>query len=245
MLAIEDKVVAITGASSGIGEATAVLLARQGARLLLGARREERLVALVERIRGDGGSADHQVLDVTRRESMTAFVQQALHLHGRLDVLVGNAGVMPLSPLAAGRIDEWERMIDVNVKGVLYGIAAALPVMLAQGGGQFVHVSSVAGRKVFPTAAVYCGSKFAVHAISEGLREEAGRDIRVCTIAPGGTESELTEGIGVPEIRQHLDAAFPERLPAEAIARAIAFAIAQPDGVDVNEIVVRPTSQAF
>lgn len=245
MLAIENKVVAITGASSGIGEAAAIVLARHGARLLLGARRGDRLSMLVERIRDAGGQAEYRVLDVTRRESMAEFVQHAVNRHGRLDVLVGNAGVMPLSPMAAARVEEWERMIDVNVKGVLYGIAAALPVMQAQGGGQFIHVSSVAGRKVFPTGAVYCGSKFAVHAISEGLREEVGDRIRVCTIAPGGTESELAESIAIPEVRQHLDAAFPERLPAEAIARAIAFAIGQPDGVDVNEIVVRPTSQGF
>lgn len=245
MSAIKNKIIAITGASSGIGEATALLLARHGARVLLGARREDRLRALVERIRVDGGHADCLRLDVTDRDSMSAFVQQALDLHGRLDVLVGNAGVMPLSPLAAGRVDEWERMIDVNIKGVLYGIAAALPVMQAQGGGQFVHVSSVAGRKVFPTGAVYCGSKFAVHAISEGLREELGDRIRVCTIAPGGTESELGDSIGLPEIRDQLDAAFPVRLPTQAIAEAIAYAIGQPDGVDVNEIVVRPTAQAF
>ncbi|KAB8198782.1 SDR family NAD(P)-dependent oxidoreductase [Lysobacter maris] len=240
---VHGKVVAITGASSGIGEATALHLAAHGARLLLGARRRERLDALVARIREQGGEAVAQTVDVTRRDQVEAFVGAAVAHFGRLDVMVGNAGVMPLSPLDAGRVDEWDRMIDVNIKGVLYGIAAALPVMRSQRSGHFVNLSSVAGQVVFPGGAVYCGTKFAVNAISEGLRQEAGADIRVTTIAPGATASELFDSITDATTREHLDATLPEPIPAAAIARAIAFAIGQPADVDVNQIVVRPTAQ--
>lgn len=246
MLAIKNKVIAITGASSGIGEATALRLAAAGAKLVLGARREDRLADLVQRIRDAGGEAVYQALDVSRREDATRFVRFAADTQGRLDVLVNNAGTMPLSRLDAGRVEEWDRMIDVNIKGVLYGIAAALPLMQRQGSGQFVNVSSIAGRLVFPTAAVYCGTKFAVHAISEGLRQEAGPNIRVTTIAPGATTSELFDTIADAQTKAQLMEAFADdALPADAIARAIEFAIGQPAEMDVNEIVVRPTAQTL
>ncbi len=244
-LDIRDKVVAITGASSGIGEAAALRLAEHGARLALGARRTDRLEALAARIHERGGEAIVRNLDVTRRDQVEAFIRDTVQQFGRLDVLVNNAGVMPLSRMNDGKVDEWERMVDVNIKGVLYGIGAALPMMQAQGSGQIVNVSSVAGRHVFPTAAVYCGTKFAVHAISEGLRMESDV-VRVTTIAPGAVESELTSTISDPAMKREVDEVFrKDLLPADAIARAIAFAIGQPADVDVNELVVRPTAQPY
>lgn len=243
---LTDRIVLVTGASSGIGEATALRLAGEGAKLVLGARRTDRLEALVAKIREQGGQAVFRPLDVTRRDQVEAFVRFALDTYGRLDVMVNNAGLMPLSRLDALKVDEWDRMIDVNIKGVLYGIAAALPVMQAQGRGQFVNVSSVAGRLVFPTAAVYCATKFAVHALSDGLRQEVGENIRVTTIAPGATASELAETISDPEVKQEvIDVFRKNEIPADAIARAIAFAIGESREVDVNEIVVRPTAQAY
>jgi NADP-dependent 3-hydroxy acid dehydrogenase YdfG len=245
MLDIQGKVVAITGASSGIGEATALRLAEHGARLVLGARRSDRLEALAAKIRERGGEAVVQSLDVTRREQSEAFVHRAVDSYGRLDVLVNNAGVMPLSRMSDRKVDEWERMVDVNIKGVLFGIAAALPVMEAQRSGQIVNVSSVAGRQVYALAAVYCASKFAVHAVSEGLRQESDF-LRVTVVAPGTTESELAETISDPAMKREVDEVFRKVLiPADAIARAIAFAIGQPADVDVNELVVRPTAQSF
>ncbi|MDI9240000.1 SDR family oxidoreductase [Lysobacter sp. LF1] len=244
-LDIRGKVVAITGASSGIGEATALRLAAHGAILALGARRTDRLDALAARIREHGGEVLVQSLDVTRRDSVESFISTTVDRFGRLDVLVNNAGVMPLSRMADGKVDEWERMVDVNVKGVLFGIGAVLPVMHAQQSGQIVNVSSVAGRFVFPTAAVYCATKFAVHALSEGLRQESPF-LRVTTIAPGAVESELTSTISDPAMKREVDEVFrKDMLPADAIARAIAFAIGQPADVDVNELVVRPTAQAY
>lgn len=243
---IQDKVIAITGASSGIGEATALRLAHHGARLMLGARRTERLQKLVTQIREQGGRAEFVELDVTRRESVEAFVREAVKIHGQLDVLVNNAGVMPLSRMDDLKVNEWERMVDVNFKGVLYGIAAALPVMQAQRRGHLINVSSVAGRGVFPTAAVYCATKHAVHAVSEGLRQEIGGDIRVTTITPGAVESELAESISDEEARRKAIEDFRQTaLPADAIANAIAFAISQPRDVDINEIVVRSTAQVY
>jgi len=245
MTDIRDRIIAITGASSGIGEATALRLAGEGAKLVLGARRTDRLEALAARIRDAGGEAIVRSLDVARRDQVEAFVRAAVDAHGRLDVLVNNAGVMPLSRMADGKVDEWERMVDVNIKGVLYGIAAALPVMKAQGSGHIVNISSVAGRHVFPTAAVYCATKFAVHAVSEGLRMESDT-VRVTVIAPGATTSELSNTISDPAMKREVDEVFrKDLLPADAIARAIAYAIAQPPDVDVNEIVVRPTAQAY
>ncbi|MER7771313.1 SDR family oxidoreductase [Kitasatospora sp. NPDC096140] len=238
------KVVAITGASSGIGEATARLLAADGHRVFLGARRTDRLDAVAREIIEGGGTAAFRRLDVTDAADVEAFVAAARERFGRLDVMVNNAGVMPLSPLAALRTDEWDRMIDVNVRGVLHGIAAALPLMRAQGGGHFVNIASVGAYEVSPTAAVYCATKFAVRAISEGLRQESTGDIRVTLVSPGVTESELADGIGDPVARKAMEAYRAVALPAGAIARAVAYAVSQPSGVDVNEIVVRPTASA-
>ncbi|MFB7781844.1 SDR family oxidoreductase [Streptomyces vinaceus] len=239
------KVVAITGASSGIGEATARRLAADGHRVFLGARRTDRLDALTREITAAGGTADFRRLDVTNAADVNSFVSAARERHGRVDVMVNNAGVMPLSPLEALRVEEWDRMIDVNVRGVLYGIAAALPVMRAQGGGHFVNIASVGAYEVVPTAAVYCAGKFAVRAISEGLRQES-RDgsIRVTLVSPGVTESELADSIGDPAAREAMKSYRAEALPASAIAEAIAYAVSQPARVDVNEIVVRPAASA-
>ncbi|MFE3865580.1 SDR family oxidoreductase [Streptomyces goshikiensis] len=240
----EAKVVAITGASSGIGEETARRLAGDGHRLLLGARRTDRLDALTREINEAGGTAAFRRLDATDAADVRDFVAAAQERYGRVDVMVNNAGVMPLSPLDALKVDEWDRMIDVNVRGVLHGIAAALPVMRAQGGGHFVNVASVGAYEVSPTAAVYCATKFAVRAISEGLRQESDGSVRVTLVSPGVTESELAEGISDPAAREAMKAYRAVALPASAIAGAIAYAVAQPAGVDVNEIVVRPAASA-
>jgi NADP-dependent 3-hydroxy acid dehydrogenase YdfG len=242
MIGIEGKVIAVTGASSGIGEATARLLVQRGARVLVGARRTERLAALVEELRGVG-TLEACALDVTQRDSMQHFIERARSKFGRLDVLVNNAGVMPLSPFAAGRIEEWEQTLDVNVRGVLHGIHAALPLMLAQGGGQFVNVSSTAGHTVFPSCGVYCASKFAVNAISEALRQEHD-NIRVTLVSPGVTDSELAESTHEPGARAFLNDFRKVSIPAIAIAEAVAFAVAQPSNVDVSELIVRPTASA-
>ncbi|WP_434599792.1 SDR family oxidoreductase [Streptomyces sp. A5-4] len=238
------KAVAITGASSGIGEATARRLAADGHRVFLGARRTDRLERLVEEITGAGGTTAFKKLDVTDAADMRAFVDAALGTHGRVDVFVNNAGLMPLSPLSALKTEEWDRMIDVNVRGVLHGIAAALPVMRAQGGGHFVNIASVGAYEVSPTAAVYCATKFAVRAISEGLRQESAGDIRVTLVSPGVTESELADHISDTEAREAMKAYRAVALPASAIAEAIAYAISQPSQVDVNEIIVRPSASA-
>jgi NADP-dependent 3-hydroxy acid dehydrogenase YdfG len=243
MSEIKGKVIAITGASSGIGEATARLLAERGAPVVLGARRTERLEALATDIRHHGGEVEYQALDVTRREEVAAFVNFVRERFGRLDVLVNNAGLMPLSPFDQLKVDEWDRMIDVNIKGVLYGVAAALPLFRSQGSGHFVNISSVAGHRVGPTMAVYSGTKFAVRAISEGLRQEAGDKLRVTVISPGAVESELAETISDLDLKTRMVEYRTIAIPASAIARAIAFAIEQPSDVDVNEIVVRPTAQ--
>ncbi|MFE2225484.1 SDR family oxidoreductase [Streptomyces kronopolitis] len=238
------KVVAITGASSGIGAATARRLAADGHRVLLGARRTGRLQQLAEELTEQGGTVAFRRLDVTDAAGMRAFVDAAGIEFGRLDALVSNAGVMPLSPLEAARTDEWDRMIDVNVRGVLHGIAAALPVMRAQGGGHFVQIASVGAYEVSPTAAVYCATKFAVRALSEGLRQESAGDIRTTLVSPGVTESELADGISDPAAREAMKAYRAVALPASAVADAIAYALAQPPQVDVNEIVVRPSASA-
>lgn len=245
MHGIEQKVIVITGASSGIGEATARLLASQGARVVLGARRTDRLEALAREIRSAGGIADALALDVTRLDDMQSFVDFAVELHGGVDVLINNAGVMPLSKLEALKVDEWNRMIDVNIRGVLHGIAATLPLMQQQRAGQIINIASIGAYAVSPTAAVYCATKYAVRAISEGLRQEVGGDIRVTVIAPGVTESELADSIsdegGRAEMREFRKIA----IPASAIARAIAYAVEQPADVDVSELIVRPTASPF
>ena len=245
MNASKHKVVLITGASSGIGEATASYLAAQGMSVVLGARRTDRLEALAARISAEGGSADVARLDVTSLDSMRQFVDYALDLHGQVDVVINNAGVMPLSKLEALKIDEWNRMIDVNVRGVLHGIAAALPVMQTQRSGQFINLASIGAYTVSPTAAVYCATKFAVAAISEGLRQEVGPDIRVTVVSPGVVESELADSISDPVGRAEMRTYRQIALKPDAIARAIHFAIEQPADVDVNEIIVRPTAAPF
>ncbi|RAR62637.1 NADP-dependent 3-hydroxy acid dehydrogenase YdfG [Paraburkholderia unamae] len=238
---IESKVVLITGASSGIGAETARYLGARGARLLLGARRTQRLAALCEEIRSSGGAAAWRALDVTRREDNVAFVEAALAEYGQVDVIVNNAGVMPLSPMNALKVDEWDRMVDVNIKGVLYGVAAVLPVMNRQGFGQIVNVSSIGGLRVSPTAAVYCATKYAVRAISDGLRQENDK-LRVTSICPGVVTSELADTITDPATAAAMAAYRSIALDPQAIAAAIAYAISQPADVDVNEIVVRPTA---
>ncbi|MCA6092405.1 SDR family oxidoreductase [Streptomyces sp. SCA3-4] len=238
------KVVAITGASSGIGEATARRLAADGHRLFLGARRTDRLDRIVAEITAAGGTAASRRLDVTEAADVRDFVAAAGERYGRVDVMVNIAGVMPLSPLEALRTEEWDRMIDVNMRGVLHGIAAALPVMRAQGGGHVVNIASVGAHEVSPTAAVYCATKFAVRAISEGLRQESAGDVRVTLVSPGVTESELADSIADPAAREAMRAYRAVALPASAIADAVAYAISQPPQVDVNEIVVRPAASA-
>lgn len=239
---IQDKVILVTGASSGIGEACARLLAEKGAHLLLGARRTERLERLVGEIREAGGSAEYRRLDVTSREDVQAFVDFAVARFGRVDVLINNAGVMPLSPLDALKVDEWDRMIDVNIRGVLHGIAAALPLMQAQRSGQLVNVASVGAYSVVPTGAVYCATKYAVRAISEGLRLEVGGDIRVTLISPGVVESELADTISDPQAREMIREYRKVCITPDAIARAVAYAVEQPADVDVSELIVRPTA---
>jgi NADP-dependent 3-hydroxy acid dehydrogenase YdfG len=240
-----SKVILITGASSGIGAATAHQLAGEGHRVVLGARRTERLVEIVAAIRAAGGTAECCMLDVTRMESMQAFVAFANDVYGHIDVIINNAGVMPLSKLDALKVDEWNQMIDVNIRGVLHGIAAVLPGMQARRSGQVINLSSIGGHAVSPTAAVYCATKFAVGAISEGLRQEVGADIRVTVISPGVTTSDLAESISDPVAREAMRAFRKEAIPAEAIARAISFAVAQPADVDVSEMIVRPTASAY
>jgi NADP-dependent 3-hydroxy acid dehydrogenase YdfG len=239
---ITGKVVAITGASSGIGEAAGRFLAAAGAKVVLGARRADRLESIAADIRNAKGEVDLHVIDVSKREDLVSFVRKAQDSFGRLDVLVSNAGLMPLSPLDDLKVDEWDRMIDVNIKGVLYGIAAALPVFRKQGSGHFINVSSVAGHRVSPTSAVYSATKYAVRAISEGLRQETDK-IRVTIISPGAVESELAETISNPAVKKRIEDYRKIAIPAEAIAAAMAYAIGQPANVDVNEILIRPTAQ--
>ena len=240
---IENKVILITGASSGIGEATARLLASRGARVLLGARRTDRLEKIVAEIRAAGGTAEYRTLDVTSLDDMQAFAYFAAKKFGHVDVLVNNAGVMPLSPLHELKIDEWNRMIDVNIRGVLHGIAAVLPGMRARKSGHIINLSSIGGHQVWPACAVYSGTKFAVIAISEGLRLE-NTDIRVTVISPGVVESELADTISDPSAREAMKDFRKVALTPDAIGRAIAYAIEQPADVDVNEIIVRPTAGA-
>jgi len=244
MTGIDGKVVAITGASSGIGEATALLLAERGAKVVLGARRSDRLEALAARIKVAAGEVAYARTDVTRRADLSGLVELACERYGRLDVLVNNAGVGPISPLDDLRVEDWEQMIDVNLKGVLYGIAAALPVFRKQGFGQFVSTASTAAHRILPNMSVYAGTKNAVRAISEGLRQEAGDSLRVTIISPGFTRTDFTEGAANPLVKAQLTETRDKfAIPPEAIARAIAFAIEQPSDVDIGEIIVRPTAQ--
>jgi NADP-dependent 3-hydroxy acid dehydrogenase YdfG len=239
-----DKVVLITGASSGIGVGIARELAKAGATVVLGARRTDRLEAVAEEIRAAGGTVMTQKLDVTDRADVAAFADAARERFGRVDVIVNNAGVMPLSYMSSLKVDEWERMIDVNVKGVLYGIAAVLPEMTERGSGQIINIASVGALSVSPTAAVYCATKHAVRAISDGLRQENDR-LRVTCIHPGVVESELASTITEAASIEGMKTYRAIALTPDAIGRAVRFAIEQPDDVDVNEIVVRPTRAAF
>ncbi|MYV77896.1 SDR family NAD(P)-dependent oxidoreductase [Streptomyces sp. SID1046] len=226
-----------------MGEATALLLAERGAKVVLGARRTERLEALAARIERAGGRAAWIRTDVTRRADLSGLVGLARERYGRLDVLVSNAGVGLISPLDELRVEDWEEMIDVNLKGVLYGIAAALPVFREQGSGHFVNTVSTAGLRVVPLQSVYAGTKNAVRTISEGLRQEAGDALRVTVVSPGAVRTDFTERMD-PQARARIDRMMETALSPDAVARAIAFAVEQPDGVDVGDIVVRPTAQA-
>ena len=241
---MEGKVVAITGASSGIGEATALLLAERGAKLVLGARRTAPLASLADRIKKSGGEAVYIGIDVQKRDDLTRMVNIGCEQYGKLDVLFNNAGIGPISPLDDLRVDEWEQMIDINIKGVLYGIAAALPIFRKQGFGHFINTSSTAAYKVVPTMAVYAGTKVAVRAISEGLRQEAGPHLRVTIISPGFIKTDFIDSVTNPDTKARLAESRNQfAISPDAIARAVAFAIEQPADVDVNEIVVRPTAQ--
>jgi NADP-dependent 3-hydroxy acid dehydrogenase YdfG len=238
-----NKVVLITGASSGIGAAIARELGGAGAKLVLGARRTDRLQALADEIRSRGGEVLTQRLDVTDRADVAAFADAAREAFGRVDVIVNNAGVMPLSLMASLKVDEWDRMIDVNIKGVLYGVAAVLPEMNARGSGHVINIASIGGLTVSPTAAVYCATKYAVRPISEGLRQENDK-IRVTCIYPGVVESELADTITDPAAVELMRTYRAIALKPDAIARAVRYAIEQPDDVDVSDIVVRPTASA-
>lgn len=243
-MSVEGKVIAITGASSGIGEAAAQLLASRGAKIVVGARRADRLEKLVAAVSAEGGEARFRAVDVTSREDVKSFVDFVEAEFGHVDVIVNNAGIMPLSPMAALKVDEWDRMIDVNIRGVLNGIAAVLPKMKARGSGQIVNVASIAAHTVVPMAAVYCATKYAVWAISEGLRQE-NPDIRVTIVSPGVVATELGNDITDAGAKDLLTGFRKIALTPDAVARAIAYAVEQPGDVDVNEVIVRPTASAF
>ena len=242
---IEGKVVVITGASSGLGEATARLLSAEGAHVVLGARRADRLKSLMDELTGRGGKAIAVSTDVTQRDQVKKLVDAAVQAYGRIDVMINNAGLMPQAPLERLKIDEWDRMIDVNIKGVLYGIAAALPHMQRQKAGHFINVSSVAGHKVGPGFAVYAATKHAVRALSEGLHQEVKPyNIRTTVISLGAVSTELPNGVTDPAAAERIHKFYAEvAIPAESFARTVAFAMSQPDEVDVNEVVFRPTRQ--
>jgi len=246
---IEGKVVVITGASSGLGEASARLLSAQGASVVLGARRVDRLQSLAGELTGNGGKAIAMATDVTHCGQVKKLVDAGVQAYGRIDVMLNNAGLMPSSPLERLKIDDWNRMIDVNIKGVLYGIAAALPYMKQQKAGHFINVSSVAGHKVRAGGAVYAATKHAVRALSvralsEGLRLEVKPyNIRTTVISPGAVATELPDSVTEPDIAENMRKVYEAAIPAESFARAVAFAMNQPEDVDVNEILFRPTRQ--
>ncbi len=243
---IEGKVVVITGASSGLGEAAARILCVEGASVVLGARRIDRLQSLVDELTRNGGKALAIATDVTQYDQVKKLVDTAVQSYGRIDVIINNAGLMPNSPLERLKIDDWNQMIDVNIKGVLYGIAAALPHMKEQKAGHIINVSSVAGHKVRPGNAVYAATKHAVRALSEGLRMEVKPyNIRTTIISPGAVATELPESVTEPDVAENVRKIYERAIPAESFARAVAFAISQPEDVDVNEILFRPTGQEF
>jgi NADP-dependent 3-hydroxy acid dehydrogenase YdfG len=236
----DSTIILVTGASSGIGEAVVRRLAAEGHVVVAGARREDRLTELAASV---DGTIEPVRLDVTDRADVQSFVDGARERHGRVDVLVNNAGVMPLSRLDSLLVDEWDRMFDVNVRGLLHGIAAALPVFTAQGGGHFVTTASIGAHQVVPTSAVYSGTKYAAWAITEGLRQESDPSIRVTTISPGVVTSELADTITDPAAAENMRTYRANAIEPDAVARAISFALAQPADVDVNEIIVRPARQ--
>jgi NADP-dependent 3-hydroxy acid dehydrogenase YdfG len=241
---IKGKVIVITGASSGIGHATALLLAQKGAIVVLGARSLDKLEQLASQIKAEGGQAMYAAIDVTQRQHLEKLIALALATYGKLDVLINNAGIAPISLMDELQVEDWDMMIDVNIKGVLYGIAAALPVFRKQGFGHIINTASTAALKVTPAAAVYSGTKFAVRAISEGLRQEAGPNLRVTIITPGIIKTNLVDSIASPGIKAQIAEAMDNiAISPDAIARAMAYAIEQPADVDVSEIVVRPTAQ--
>lgn len=241
---IENKIIVITGASSGLGAESARHLSGLGAKVVLGARRLDRLESIAVELGLDARAILRT--DVTERSQVQALVDRAIELYGRIDVIINNAGLMPSSMLDKLKVDEWDRMIDVNIKGVLYGIAAVLPYMQAQKSGQIVNVSSVAGHKVGPAGAVYAGTKWAVRAISEGLRQEVKPwNIRTTIISPGAVDTELTQTITDEDVAKGMLKTYENAIPANAFARAVAFAISQPADVDINEILFRPTVQAY
>lgn len=243
---IKGKVIVITGASSGLGEAAARHLSKQGAIVVLGARRADKIQALADEL-NKTGKALSVVTDVTKVEQVKSLVDAAVKTYGRIDVLINNAGLMPQSPLDRLKIDEWDQMIDVNIKGVLYGIAAALPYMKEQKSGHIINVSSVAGHKVHAGGVVYSATKHAVRVISEGLREEVKPyNLRTTIVSPGAVDTELPNSISEPDIAENTKKFYHElAIPADSFARVVAFAISQPDDVDINEILYRPTRQAY
>jgi NADP-dependent 3-hydroxy acid dehydrogenase YdfG len=244
---IIDKVVVITGASSGIGESTAKLVASQGARVVLGARRQNRIDAVVKEISASGGKAIGFSTDVTKRSEVEALIQRAVNSFGRVDVLLNNAGIMPIAPIEALKVDEWDRQIDVNIKGLLYGVAAVVPHMQKQKSGHIINITSVFGIKVFaPGATVYCATKAAGRALTEGLRMELhSHNIRCTMISPGAVGTELPESSSEEATRKNLREFYKMAIPANSIARAIAYAIEQPADVEIDEVVIRPTAQDF
>jgi NADP-dependent 3-hydroxy acid dehydrogenase YdfG len=244
---VQSKVVIITGASGGIGEAAAKLLARYGAKLVLAARKEDRLQTIANEIESEGGQAVYKPTDVTSAEDMQELAQYAINKYGRIDVLVNNAGIMTNSPLSELKIDDWDRMIDVNIKGVLYGIAAVLPTMREQKSGQIINISSLMGHKVAPATAVYSATKFAVRAISEGLRQEESPTsrIRSTNISPGMTETEMAMESLPPEYKEVITPGSGMAMSPYSVARAIAYAINEPEDAGINEITIRPTLQAL
>lgn len=244
---IKDKVVIITGASSGLGEATAKMLARQGAIVVLVARRKDKLEKVAQDIIADGGNAFAYTMDVTKKEQFSEMLDDVMQKYGRVDVLISNAGLMALSTISSGKTDEWDRMIDINLRGVLYGIAATWPIFEKQKSGHFINISSVAGIKVSaPGNTIYSATKFAVRALTEGLRVESAGKFRVTLILPGYVESELMYGTSDEVIQDFVIEGYKKNaISADSVANAISYAISQPDDTAVNEIVIRPTVQEF
>ena len=242
---IRGQVVAITGASSGIGKATALELARLGAKLVLGARHEEALVKVAEEIRTAGGEAVYSITDVSKREDLLKLVHLAQESFGQLDVLFSNAGAMPIGPFDELAVDDWETMVDVNIKGVLFGIAAALPVFRQQGSGHFIHTASTAARKTVPNQVVYSATKAAVLALSDGLRQELAGQIRVSTVLPGFTDTAFSEHVKSPELKAQMQKAGEKlAMSPEAVARAVVYILEQPEGVNISEVTLRSKAQA-